>query len=178
MIYIALLRGINVGGHNLIKMQDLKGLFTNLGLKNVKTYIQSGNVVFQSEENEQQLRQKIEEEIRTIYGYNVPVIIRTGLQWEQILSHCPYRDYLVDEGESVHISFMENEPSQEGINHLLTHKTEMEDIHILGTEIYLLLRQSFHTSKMTAQLHKLGLQATIRNWKTIQKINTIVNEMI
>lgn len=67
--YIAFLRGINVGGHNKIKMQELRNLLTNMGLDKVNTYIQSGNIVFQSEENAEQLQHQIEQEIRNYFGF-------------------------------------------------------------------------------------------------------------
>ncbi|WP_430488077.1 DUF1697 domain-containing protein [Priestia flexa] len=85
-IYIALLRGINVGGHKLIRMQELKSLLTNMGLDKVKTYIQSGNVIFESERNAQQLEEQMEQEIRRAFGFSVIIILRTASELEQIIS--------------------------------------------------------------------------------------------
>ncbi|WP_436462537.1 DUF1697 domain-containing protein, partial [Amycolatopsis sp. w19] len=87
-IYIALLRGINVGGHKLIRMQELKSLLTNMGLDKVKTYIQSGNVILQSERNAEQLEEQMEQEIRRAFGFSVIIILRTASEWEQIFSSC------------------------------------------------------------------------------------------
>lgn len=72
-IYIALLRGINVGGHKVIKMADLKQMFESIGLKQVKTYIQSGNIVFESDENIRFLKERIQSEIKITFGYDVSV---------------------------------------------------------------------------------------------------------
>jgi uncharacterized protein (DUF1697 family) len=85
-IYIALLRGINVGGHKLIRMQELKSLLTNMGLDKVKTYIQSGNVIFESERNAEQLEEQMEQEIRRAFGFSVIIILRTASELEQIIS--------------------------------------------------------------------------------------------
>lgn len=76
-IYIAFLRGINVGGKNLIKMADLKRVFEKIKLYEVKTYIQSGNVLFKSDDTEEELKNKIEHEIEAFFGFSVKVILRT-----------------------------------------------------------------------------------------------------
>ncbi|MEM5621630.1 DUF1697 domain-containing protein [Bacillus thuringiensis] len=75
-IYIALLRGINVGGHKVIKMADLKRVFESIGLKQVKTYIQSGNIVFESEEDIKFLKERIQSEIKNVFGFDVPAALR------------------------------------------------------------------------------------------------------
>ncbi|HWT27454.1 MAG TPA: DUF1697 domain-containing protein, partial [Mobilitalea sp.] len=76
-IYIALLRGINVGGKNMIKMAELKRVLEALGLIDVQTYIQSGNLLFRSEEDEKSLSEKLQDEIKTAFGVSIPVILRT-----------------------------------------------------------------------------------------------------
>jgi uncharacterized protein (DUF1697 family) len=176
-IYIALLRGINVGGHKLIKMQELKNVLTNMGLDKVKTYIQSGNVIFHSERNAEQLEEQMEQEIRSAFGFSVIIILRTASEWEQIINNCPYPVNSLSEGESVHISLLAKEPSKECINHLLDYKSEMEQCCIRGREIYLYLQQSIRHSKISAQLQKVGVPGTSRNWKTIKKLGTMVNEI-
>ncbi|MDF2636607.1 MAG: cytoplasmic protein, partial [Pelosinus sp.] len=89
IIYIALLRGINVGGKNMIKMADLKHMFEALGLCRVETYIQSGNIIFESEENEETLRVMIENAITKLNGSSIAVILRTATELEQIIQDCP-----------------------------------------------------------------------------------------
>ena len=91
-IYIALLRGINVGGKNIIKMSDLKRVFEGIGLYEVQTYIQSGNVLFKSNEEEEALRMKIEHEIAKVFGFSVPVILRTATELKQIIRNCPFSE--------------------------------------------------------------------------------------
>src|SRR3954471_17899006 len=89
-IYIALLRGINVGKNNRIKMADLKNLLETMGLQKVKTYIQSGNVMFETNDEGSQLSQRLEDEISKTFGFPVPVILRTAEEYEQIIRDCPY----------------------------------------------------------------------------------------
>src|SRR4051794_17331421 len=97
-IYIALLRGINVGKNNRIKMADLKILLETLGLEKVKTYIQSGNVLFEASDDAARLSQLLEEEISKTFGFPVPVILRTAEEYGQIIRDCPYSMESLKEG--------------------------------------------------------------------------------
>jgi uncharacterized protein (DUF1697 family) len=177
-IYVALLRGINVGGNKLIKMAELRELFELIGLHNVKTYIQSGNVLFKTDkESPKQLRQRIEQEIHFRFGFPVTVVLRTANKFEQIIKECPYSvDTLLD-GESLHVALLSEKPSQEKLDLLLSLKSDKDECHIEDKEIYLYLRQSIRHSKLAIQLQKLGVPATVRNWKTMNKLVSMVNEM-
>ncbi|MGE8203060.1 DUF1697 domain-containing protein [Heyndrickxia sp. NPDC080065] len=176
-IYIALLRGINVGGHNIVKMADLKNFFESLGLDKVKTYIQSGNVLFESSEEIDLLQRKIEDEFPATFGFPVNVILRTAKQMEQIIKDCPFpTDHLL-EGESVHISFLADLPSEEGINHLENFKNDIDKYQIVGKEVYLFFGQSIRNSKLATQLKKLDVPITDRNWKTVNKLFLMAKTM-
>lgn len=176
-IYIALLRGINVGGHNLIKMVELKRLFEDMGLSAVQTYIQSGNVLFESEEEQQSLCHLIEDGLRTAFGYSVTVVVRTRMDLERIIKNSPFLADTLMEGESLHVAFLVEAPSQEGINRLLPYKTELDDYIIEDKEVYLYFRQSIRNSKLAMNLQKLGVQATTRNWKTVNKLAEMARKM-
>lgn len=176
-IYIALLRGINVGGHNMIKMAELKRVLEEMGLGKVKTYIQSGNVLFESEKEAETLSQQIEEEIKKEFGFSVPVVLRTEMELEQIIKNCPFSIDTLLEGESVQVAFLTGIPSQEGINHLGNFNSKMDEYQIKGKDVYLFFRQSIRNSKLATQLPKLGVPATVRNWKTVIKLESMVKEM-
>lgn len=88
-IYIALLRGINVSGHKRIKMAELRTIFAKMGLRQVQTYIQSGNVLFVTEEEEAPLRQRIEQGILAALDMPVTVILRTASELERLIADCP-----------------------------------------------------------------------------------------
>lgn len=176
-IYIALLRGINVGGKNKIKMSDLKSTLENIGLSRVQTYIQSGNVLFESAEEAGPLRQQIEHEIKTVFGLSATVILRTALELEQIIANCPYAPDSLSEGESVQLTLLAETLPQEKIVLLSDSKNEIDEYEIHGQEIYLLFRQSILDSKLANNLQKLGTIATTRNWKTITKLAALAKAL-
>lgn len=176
-IYIALLRGINVGGHRLIKMADLKRMLETMGMTNVQTYIQSGNVLFESEEESDQLSQQIEEQIKTTFSFSVPVILRTSMELSQIIKKCPFPVDNLLEGESIHLSLLAELPSEEGINHLLNFQCDKDEWQMEGKEIYLYFRQSIRNSKLAIRLQKLDVPSTLRNWKTIKKLAIMAKAM-
>lgn len=176
-IYITLLRGINVGGHNIIKMADLKQLLGTMGLTNVQTYIQSGNIVFESEADSEELSRRIEQEIKDTFGCSVPVILRTSTEWEQMIDHCPYPIETLADGESVHLTLLSETPSQEALTKLQNFQSGVDQYAVQDKVIYLFLRQNFRDSKLPVQLQKLGVSATIRNWKTTMKLATMAKAM-
>jgi uncharacterized protein (DUF1697 family) len=175
-IYIALLRGINVGGKNIIKMADLRRAFEGLGLSLVQTYIQSGNVLFVSNEGEEPLRKRIEHEIETVFGFSVSVILRTASELEQIIENCPFSEEAILEAEaaskveSLYVSLLLQAPSSEGIERLSAYSGESDEYRIEGREVYLLFHHSIRNSKLANNLQKLNVPATVRNWKTINKL--------
>lgn len=176
-IYIALLRGINVGGHKLIKMADLRQQLEMRGLEKVQTYIQSGNVLFESEEGAEQLSQQIEEQIRNAFHFSVPVILRTSTELYRIIENCPFSVDKLLEGESIHLSVLAELPSEEAINDLLKFQCDVDEFQIKGKEIYLYFRQSIRNSKLAVHLQKLGVRSTLRNWKTINKLAAMAKEL-
>jgi uncharacterized protein (DUF1697 family) len=94
MIYVALLRGINVGGHKLIKMKELARIFADAGFKNVRTYVASGNVIFESgSANRAALTRKIEKALQKALGYDVTVVLRTLSEIESIVNRNPFKKY-------------------------------------------------------------------------------------
>ncbi|HWI51103.1 MAG TPA: DUF1697 domain-containing protein [Symbiobacteriaceae bacterium] len=174
MVYIALLRGINVGGHKLIKMADLKAMCEAMGLAQVQTYIQSGNVLFVSSEEAEPLRRRIEQQIQAVFGFDVPLALRTLAQWERIIAACPFP---ADDGLCVAV--LAEAPTPEGIDRLLAHKIEEDELSAAGSEVYLLYRQPIHKSKLTTNLleKRLGVPATVRNWQTMNKLAALGRAM-
>jgi uncharacterized protein (DUF1697 family) len=177
MIYIALLRGINVGGHKKIKMADLKKLLESMGLEKVKTYIQSGNVLFESEEEKKELGRKMEDGIKNEFGFSSTVVLRTASEFEQIIKNCPFQTEILLKGESIQVAFLAGKPTEAGVNFLQNYNGTPDEFQINGTDVYLYLHQSILDSKLAKQLPKLGVEATVRNWKTVIKLHSMVNEM-
>lgn len=182
-IYIALLRGINVSGKNIIKMADLKRTFESMGLSQVKTYIQSGNVLFESNEKEEELRRRIEHEIEKVFGFAVTVVLRTASELEHIIENCPFSQKMILEAEklskveSFYISFLIEVPLQEGVERLEAYRSENDEYRIKGREVYLLFHESIRKSKLANNLHKLDVPMTVRNWKTVNKLAVLLKDM-
>lgn len=182
-IYIALLRGINVGGKNIIKMADLKKAFEDLGLNEVKTYIQSGNVLFKSDEEEETLRKKIEHKIETTFEMCIHVVLRTAEEFESIIKSCPFTEEEIQlaqstsVGESLYVALLTQEPLQERVEKLLTYKNLKEQCEIKGREVFLLFHESILKSKLANNLQKLEIPSTVRNWKTINKLSSLAKAM-
>jgi uncharacterized protein (DUF1697 family) len=182
-IYIALLRGINVGGKNMIKMAELKDTFEAMGLSRVQTYIQSGNVLFESDEEEEPLRKHIEHEIEVNFGFSVTVVLRTAEELKRIAANCPFSEEEVSEaeasseGESLYVSFLLEELSREGIERLKAFESESDKYRIEDREIFLLFRHSIRNSKLANNLQKLEVPATVRNWKTVNKLVALASAM-
>ncbi|QUW29047.1 DUF1697 domain-containing protein [Bacillus cereus] len=176
-IYIALLRGINVGGHKIIKMADLKQAFESIGLKQVKTYIQSGNIVFKSEEGITFLKERIQSEIKNVFGFDVPVMLRTYAEFTNIIKICPYEADSLLEGESMHIAFLANELSKKEKDQLLIYKNMNEDCYIHEKVVYLFFKTSIRNFKLMNQFQKIHTPATVRNWRTVNKLKAIVESI-
>ncbi|NMC55995.1 MAG: DUF1697 domain-containing protein [Eubacteriaceae bacterium] len=175
--YIAFLRGINVGGKNKIKMDDLKSALESIGLCSVKTYIQSGNIIFSSPESEDMLIKLIKSEIKEKFDINTSVVIRTLFELEQIISNCPFSQEQIaasqeanSEGESFYVALLPSAPSDEKIDALNKYKNDNDNFNIINRDIYMLLRQSIRTSKLADKILKLDSSVTVRNFNTIKKI--------
>ncbi|MGG2067486.1 DUF1697 domain-containing protein [Bacillus sp. S14(2024)] len=176
-IYIALLRGINVSGHNKIKMAELRHMLETMGLNRVQTYIQTGNVLFESAEDIESLCFRIENEIKTAFGISITVVLRTSTEFESIIEHCPYTDVPLAKGESVHVSILTEEPQQKVAELLSNSERDNDEYYMHGREIYFLFRQSMLDSKLAKNLQKLGNTATTRNWNTINKLAALLKAM-
>lgn len=172
-VYIALLRGINVSGQKLIKMAELKLMFEGLGFERVQTYIQSGNVLFESQEIRMELlRSQIEEQIESVFGFQVTVVLRTVQELERVVRDCPFRTEDWADGETLYVSLLAEVPAQPGIDWLLACNSEVDDYHFADTEVYVFCRQSIRKSMFSNNLleKKLGVAATTRNWATTRKL--------
>lgn len=182
-IYIALLRGINVGGKNIIKMANLKEAFESMGFCKVKTYIQSGNVLFKSNEEEGIVCKKIENQIEAVFGFSVTVVLRTAQDLKMIIENCPFSKEAISEAESsskvesLYVSLLTHAPSEEKMECLNAYRNENDDYRIKGREVFLLFRNSIRNSKLANNLHRLDIPYTVRNWKTINKLMVLAKDM-
>ncbi len=181
-IYIALLRGINVGGHNKIIMAQLKSSLEQLALQNIRTYIQSGNIIFESNESEEDLQTKIQEKFHEDFDIFTTVVIRNAEQLLQIVRQCPFSEQKITEasisckGECLHVALLPTSPTKANRENYLTYANTKELAVIQGRDIYLLFYDSIRNSKIGSKLDVLGVPATVRNWKTLSKLIEMVEE--
>jgi len=171
--YVALLRAINVGGHT-VKMDLLRSLFAAIGFANAETFIASGNVIFDSKSGDPKtLGQKIEKHLREALGYEVKTFVRAISELAAVASYKPFGDHeLNKEGHVLYIGFVADSPGDRAKQKLLSCRSETDDFHVQGREIYWLCRTEMSDSKFSgAVLEKiLGAPATLRNSTTVRKI--------
>lgn len=173
--YVALLRGINVGGKNKIKMAELRAAMERLGLSEVQTYIQSGNILFESDDDEQTLRIMIEQMIEQKFGLSIPTILRTSDELQEIVRNCPFSNQEIAEAEasseveSMYVTMLLDAPDAERMEKLKAFDFKGDQFSIQGRDVYMLFQQSIRNSKLAVQVEKLGVPTT-RNWKTMNKL--------
>ncbi len=172
-IYIALLRGINVSGQKIIKMEDLKKAFESLHYKHVTTYIQSGNVVFGSAiTTTALLRTQIENKLLKIFGFEVRVIVKTLKEIEETIKRNPFKKIKAQEGEKLHVSFLSGKPAKAAAENLAAGKNDVDEARLSGSEVYILCRNGYGKTLFSNTFieKKLAVSSTTRNWDTVQKL--------
>jgi uncharacterized protein (DUF1697 family) len=171
--YISMLRGINVSGQKLMKMEVLKRLYEALGFENVITYLQSGNVVFESESrNSTLLKQLLSDKIKDDFGYEVAVFVMTIEQLCKIIERNPLVYGIGKEVSSMYITFLSPDPDMTGKKDIEVKKQEGEDIIFSNEAVYLYCPNGYGSTKLTNKLieSKLNVDATTRNWKTVNAL--------
>ena len=168
---IAILRGINVGGKRKILMADLKSMCEKLELKNVKTYIQSGNLIFNSDRQNSDLENDLEKAILENFGFEVPVIVRTEKELESAINNNPFFDKDSDI-KQLHLTFLKEKPCQENVDKIITYNYEPDEFKIKDKDTFIFCSGKYHQSKLTNNFFEKQLMvgATTRNWKTVMKL--------
>ena len=174
---IALFRGINVGGNNLLPMKELVAILEGLGMRKVKTYIQSGNAVFQTTEKDlSQLSGKITTEIRDRHGFEPYLLILGPEDLKRVIEENPFPEAETDPG-NLHLCFLAARPDHPDLEKLSRLKKESERFHLTDRVFYLHAPEGVGRSKLAASVGKLlGVPSTDRNWSTVCKIMDMVEE--
>ena len=171
--YVAFLRGINVGGHKIIKMGVLRDIFTACGFDQVQTYIQSGNVIFAAADTPlAQLEAQAQAQLQATLGYTVEMFVRPLADLPPLLDAQPFPDRRADDGSMLYITFLHQEPSIDQQNALLALANDNEQFHFAGRELYYWRRQQLGKDVFSNNLVEklLGSPATTRNVTTLNKI--------
>ena len=174
--YISMLRGINVSGQKKIRMAELKSLYESLSLTNVETYVQSGNVVFDSKEQDAiKLRDSIESQIETVFGFSVPVLIRTGDEFKRIIESHPFAG---EEAVRVLVTFLYDRPENSKLEDLSHYKDKVDQFVIGEREIFLYCPGGYGKTKLSNAFfeRKLDVIATTRNWKSVNALYQMAGE--
>ena len=179
IIYISMLRGINVGGHKKVKMVELKNLYESLGFNDVKTYIQSGNIIFKTNNkynSSSVLIKKIELTIKEVYGFEVHVFIRSITELERIIKTNPFIEL---DASKLHVTFLSDHPTNINIKEINKVKNEIEKYFFFDKEIYLFLPKGYGRTKLSNDFFekKLSVNATTRNWRTVNNLLNIAKSL-
>ncbi|HXD92694.1 MAG TPA: DUF1697 domain-containing protein [Bacteroidia bacterium] len=179
--YIAILRGINVSGHKLIKMDALRKLFDGMGFKKTKTYIQSGNVVFQGKQAKaQDLEKKIASSILKEFGFEVPVLVKEVTELEVVLKNNPFINKRKEDVTKLHVTFLSEEPEKVNIDKIKGGNYAVDEFIVMGKTVYLFCPNGYGNTKLSNTFfeNKLKVTATTRNWKTINELVTMAAELV
>jgi uncharacterized protein (DUF1697 family) len=174
--YISILRGINVSGKNIIKMAELKKLYENLGFLEVQTYIQSGNVIFLSKENNiNYIEKTIRNQIRDIFGYDIPILIIKSENLRKVIETLPFKDI---DNSKLYVTFLSNKCINPPVDKIMNKKGNNELIQIEGQVVYIYCPDGYGKTKLSNNFleKQLKIHATTRNWKTINKLMEITLE--
>lgn len=172
--YISILRGINVGGKRKMPMQELRQLLAEQGFNNIKTYIQSGNVIFDAEKEKSQaeLSEIISEAILGKWNFEVPVITFTGGELQQAIAENPFYEDKESDINRLHLTFLSEEPEPELLQKINAVDFAPDAFSISGRHVWLFCAGKYSDSKLSNQFfeRKLKTTATTRNWKTVLKL--------
>jgi uncharacterized protein (DUF1697 family) len=165
---IALLRGINVGRNRKVAMADLRKLFAEAGATDVRTYIQSGNVVFDApHKSEEALRKDLERRIEASAGFEVRVMLRTAKAWAHVVDANPFPRV---EPTKLHVAFLAAKPTARAVAALRAEDVGSEEVVVAGREAYLHLPAGLARAKLPQALRLLETPVTLRNWRTVTKL--------
>ena len=175
--YVSLFRGINVGGHQTVPMNELKELHEALGLKDVVTYIQSGNVVFTSDDADlAQLPGQIEDGFAQKFGFHVNVMVRTSAELRDIIENNPFQNQPMKESKWVVVMFLATRPGSTALEDLQKTYVGPEEFYLVGQELYIYYPNGIGRSKLSNALieKKLKTMGTGRNWNTILQLQKLM----
>ncbi|SNY24492.1 DUF1697 domain-containing protein [Paractinoplanes atraurantiacus] len=169
--YVALLRGINVAGNTRVSMDGLRKVFADLGHEDVKTYLQTGNIVFTAGGKAAQIAAELEKKVAADLGVSPTVLLRTVAEMSAVLDANPYLD---DESDhtKLHVTFLAEKPDAKHRDALTRPDGETAEFQLRGREVFLHCPNGYGRTKLNNSFieKKLGVRATTRNWKTVAKL--------
>jgi uncharacterized protein (DUF1697 family) len=170
---ISMLRGVNVGGNNMIKMEALCALYASLGLRDPQSYIQSGNVVFRTDRKEiVPLAKKIEDAIEDKFGFRPPVVLRTAAELREVIAKNPFAKRAGIEPGKLLVSFLMSDPAAADRELVNKMKFDPEELHIGSRHLYIYFPTGQGKSKLNSKAidKTLKTSGTGRNWNSVLKL--------
>lgn len=176
--FIALLRGINVGGHNKLPMAELRALCTELGWVDTRTYIQSGNLVFTAPGTAAGLETVLEHAIEDRFGLKLPLIVRSASVWPAYIEQNPFPDASEETPNRVMLALSKQPPATNAESRLRERASEGERIARTGDAFWVHYSDGAGRSKLTPGLldRIAGSPVTTRNWRTVVKLGEMASE--
>jgi uncharacterized protein (DUF1697 family) len=171
-IYITLFRGINVGGHAVVKMSELKKMFEQMGFNNVITYIQTGNVVFSSNESDgKKLALQIENKFKSAIGHESKIFILTNDKLKKAASRNPFEPEKRDKLQKCHLMFLSGKPNAENIKDLMKLKGKEYRFHVQDDVLYYAYDNKYAGNRRNLDFEKiLDVKGTARSWRVVDKL--------
>ena len=179
-VMISLLRGVNVGGHRKVKMEDLRALYESLGFEDVQTYINSGNVLFRTAQRDLvRLRKRIEDAIEGACGFRSHVILRTPSDLRGVIARNPFAARTGMDPSRLAIHFLAADPSAEARDQVLAIDAAPEELRIGGRELYIYFPNGMARPKLSMPVVEKTLRTTgtSRNWNTVRKLLEIAEKL-
>lgn len=176
--YIALLRGINVGGHHKVPMSELKKELEKIGFKNIITLLNSGNVIFDAQESSpQKLETEITQHLEKVFQFSIPVLVRTAEDIKKLIKENPFSNIETTKETRLYITYFKEKPVNEIIPPWKSEDHSFQIINVKNKMTYSILDISqCKTPKAMGVLEKMfGKDITTRNWNTIKKIGGKLN---
>ena len=176
--HLALLRGINVSGHNMMKMDALKIMLGNIGFQNIRTYLQSGNVFVDSEEDASKVGFMIKQEIFKVFGHEVPTIVITKEDLELCFKNSPFLKEKDIDTKKLYVAFVSTQLKKENINDLKISQFKPDEASIDGNRIFIKYAVGAGKTRFDQKYieKKLNVTATIRNWNTVTNLLAMYSE--
>jgi uncharacterized protein (DUF1697 family) len=174
---VSMLRGVNVGGHKRLKMSELGKLYESLGFTDVRTYVQTGNVVFShASQDTKNVARQIEKELRARLNLDITVFVKTPSELSNLVDRNPFKK---SEPSRVHVTFLSTKPDKVPTDKIESIRTEGEAIFIHDREVYLFTPNGYGRSKLSNSFFEktLNLKATTRNWNTVKALLNMAKQV-
>lgn len=174
-VFIALYRGINVGGRHAVKMEALRAIHERLGHVGVQTYIQSGNVVFSAKGAAAGLSRAAETEFAERFGFPARITVVSAKQWTEFVDANPFARFAAEDPKTVHAGFCDGRPNATALKDLLTRTGGRETFEIGNGILYVHAPDGFGMSKFAAGMERAsGVSMTVRNWRTVEAVQELI----